>query len=61
VDAKGTPEQQQALLKVFNGELGVAIRRCSQVNQRCPYVRVAPIEYNIHQGKGTIKMVMCGE
>jgi hypothetical protein len=56
VDGKGTPEQQQALLKVFNGELGGAIADVAKLISETLDVRVAPIEYNIQQGKGTIKI-----
>ena len=56
VDAKGTPEQQQALLKVFNGELGGAIADVAKLVSEVLDVRVAPIEYNIQEAKGTIKI-----
>ena len=54
VDAKGTPEQQQALLKVFNGELGGAIADVAKLLTDVLDVRVAQIDYNIQQGKGSI-------
>jgi hypothetical protein len=56
VDAKGTPEQQQALIKVFNGELGGAIADVAKMVGELLDVRIAPIEYHIHKGKGTIKI-----
>ncbi len=56
VDAKGTPEQQQALIKVFNGELGGAIADVAKMVGELLDVRIAPIEYHIHEGKGTIKI-----
>lgn len=56
MDAKGTPEQQQALIKVFNGELGGAIADVAKMVGELLDVRIAPIEYQIHEGKGTIKI-----
>ncbi|MBD1807956.1 DUF1326 domain-containing protein [Microcoleus sp. FACHB-SPT15] len=56
VDGKGTPEQQQALIKVFNGELGGAIADVAKLVSDVLDVRIAPIEYNIQEGRGTIKI-----
>lgn len=56
VDGKGTPEQQQALIKVFNGELGGAIADLAKFVSELLEVRIAPIEYHIQEGKGTIKI-----
>ncbi len=56
VDGKGTPEQQQALLKVFNGELGGAIADVAKLIGEVMDTRVAPIDYNVEAGKGTIKI-----
>jgi hypothetical protein len=56
VDGKGSPEQQQALIKVFNGELGGAIADVAKLIGEVLDVRIAPIEYNIQEGRGTIKI-----
>jgi hypothetical protein len=56
VDGKGTPEQQQAIIKVFNGELGGAIADVAKLVGEVLEIRVAPIEYHIQEGKGTIKI-----
>lgn len=56
VDGKGTPEQQQALIKVFNGELGGAMADLAKFVSELLEVRIAPIEYHIQEGKGTIKI-----
>ncbi len=56
VDGKGTPEQQQALIKVFNGDLGGAIADLAKLVSDVLETRIAPIEYNITEGKGTIKI-----
>jgi len=56
VDGKGSPEQQQAMIKVFNGELGGAIADVAKLIGEVLDVRIAPIEYNIQEGRGTIKI-----
>ena len=56
VDGKGSLEQQQALIKVFNGELGGAIADVAKLIGEVLDVRIAPIEYNIQEGRGTIKI-----
>lgn len=56
VDGKGTPEQQQALIKVFNGDLGGAIADVAKLVSDVLETRIALIEYNITEGKGTIKI-----
>jgi hypothetical protein len=56
VDGKGTPEQQQALIKVFNGDLGGAIADVAKLVSDVLETRIAPIEYHITEGKGTIKI-----
>lgn len=55
-DAKGTPEQQQLLIQVFNGELGGAIADVAKLVAEVLDVRVAPIEYDIENGRGTIRI-----
>lgn len=56
VDAKGTIEQQQALVKVFTGELGGAIADLAKLVSDNLDVRVAPIEYQIKEAQGTIRI-----
>ncbi|MBD2000379.1 DUF1326 domain-containing protein [Leptolyngbya sp. FACHB-541] len=56
IDSNSTPEQQQLLEKVFNGELGGAIADVANLVSDVLDVRVAPIEYNIENGRGTIKI-----
>jgi hypothetical protein len=56
VDGKGTVEQQQALIKVFTGELGGAIADLAKLVSENLDVRVAPIEYQIKEGQGTIRI-----
>lgn len=56
VDGKGTPEQQQALIQVFNGDLGGAIADVAQLVSDVLETRIAPIEYQISEGKGIIKI-----
>jgi|SRR5579883_729679 hypothetical protein len=56
VDGKSTIEQQQALIKVFTGELGGAIADLAKLVSENLDVRVAPIEYQIKEGQGTIRI-----
>jgi hypothetical protein len=56
VDGNGTLEQQQLLAQVFNGELGGAIADVAKLVADVLDTRVAPIEYNIQDGRGTIKI-----
>ncbi|NMG09860.1 DUF1326 domain-containing protein [Brasilonema sp. UFV-L1] len=56
VDGKGTVEQQQALVKVFTGELGGAIADLAKLVSENLDVRVAPIEYQIKEAQGTIRI-----
>ena len=54
VDSKGTTEQQQALVKVFTGELGGALADLALLVSETLEVRVAPIAYHIKEAQGTI-------
>lgn len=56
VDAKGTKEQQEALIKVFTGELGGALADLAHLVSETLDVRVAPIEYHIQNAQGTIQI-----
>jgi hypothetical protein len=63
LDEKGTPEQREALLGVFSGKLGGAIADLAGLIGEVLDVRVAPIEYNLQEGRGSIKIdgVLYGE
>lgn len=52
--AKGTIKQQQALVKVFTGELGGVLADLAKLVSETLEVRVAPIEYHIKEAQGTI-------
>jgi len=56
VDRKGTNQQQQALVKVFTGELGGALADLAKLVSETMEVRVAPIEYHIKEAQGTISI-----
>ena len=56
VDDKGNFAQQQALIKVFTGELGGAIADLAKLVSENLDVRVAPIEYHIKEAQGTIRI-----
>ena len=56
VDAQGTAEQQQALIKVFDGELGGALADLAKLVGETLDVRIAPIEYRIQQAQGSIRI-----
>lgn len=56
VDAKGTHQQQQALIKVFTGELGGAIADLAKLVSENLEVRIAPIDYHIKEAQGTIQI-----
>ncbi|WP_013321514.1 DUF1326 domain-containing protein [Gloeothece verrucosa] len=56
VDAKGTAQQQDALIKVFTGELGGALADLAYLVSETLDVRVAPIEYHIKEAQGTIRI-----
>ena len=63
LDGKGTQEQRDAMLDLFSGKLGGAIADLAALIGEVLDVRVAPIEYSLHQGHGHIKIdeVLCGE
>jgi len=56
VDAQGTTEQQNALVKVFTGELGGALADLAKLVSENLDVRIAPIEYHIKEAQGTIRI-----
>jgi hypothetical protein len=56
IDANGTPEQQDALTKVFNGELGGSLADLAKLVGENLDTRIAPIEYHIQEGQGTIRI-----
>lgn len=56
VDGKGTQEQQTALIKVFNGELGGALADLANLITETLDIRIAPVEYEIIEAQGIIKI-----
>lgn len=63
MDDKATPAQRDALLSVFTGKLGGGIADLAQLVGEVLDVRTAPIEYQVHEGAGIIKIgdVLYGE
>jgi hypothetical protein len=56
VDEKAGPEQQQALLDAFSGELGGPLADLAQLVGEVLEVRRAPIVHEIVEGKGTLRI-----
>ncbi len=56
VDDKANPEQQEAILKVFTGQLGGPIADLASLIGEVVAVERAPVETNIEGGKGAIKI-----
>ena len=56
LDAKSSAEQQQALLKLFTGELGGPLADLANLVSENLDVRIAPIEYDIKEAQGTIRI-----
>jgi hypothetical protein len=54
VDDGSTPEQQDALLKVFTGQLGGAIADLAALITDVVAVERAPIRFTVQEGKGTL-------
>jgi hypothetical protein len=63
LDAKGTQEQRDALFDVYSGKLGGAIADVMKLITEVQDVRVADIQYNLEDGRGTIRIgdVLYGE
>ena len=56
LDGKGTQEQRDALLEVFSGKLGGGIADLAKLIGEVLEVRVAPIEYDLREGKGSVRV-----
>jgi hypothetical protein len=54
VDDRATPEQEQALLKVFTGQLGGAIADIAGLIGEVVSVERAPITFTVENGKGRL-------
>ena len=54
VDDESTPEQQEALLKVFTGQLGGAIADLAGLIGEVIAVERAPIGFTVVEGQGTL-------
>jgi hypothetical protein len=54
LDGKGTQEQRDAMLELFSGKLGGAIADLAALVGEVLDVRVAPIEYDLREGRGHI-------
>jgi hypothetical protein len=56
VDDRATPEQQQALLEAFGGQLGGAPADLAKLLGEIVAVHPVPIEHQVEGGKGTIRV-----
>ena len=56
VDARATPLQEQALLKVFRGELGGPMADLAGLVGEEVAARRAPISFTVEKGKGTLRI-----
>ena len=56
VDDRATPEQQQALLEAFGGQLGGAPADLAKLLGAIVAVHLVPIEHQVEGGKGTIRV-----
>ena len=56
IDDESTPEQQEALLKVWTGQLSGAIADLAQLIGEVVAVERAPITFAIEGGQGTLKI-----
>ena len=54
LDGNGTQEQRDAMLELFTGKLGGAVADLAALIGEVLDVRVAPIEYNLQEGRGHI-------
>jgi hypothetical protein len=54
VDERATPEQEQALLKVFTGQLGGAVADLAGLIGEVVSVQRAPITFTVDGGKGRL-------
>jgi hypothetical protein len=56
LDENSSPEQRRVLLDVITGELGGPLADLAKLVSENLDVRVAPIEYHVHDAEGTIKI-----
>ena len=56
VDDGATPEQQEALLKVFTGKLGGPIADLAQLIGEVVAIERAPITFTVERGKGSLRV-----
>jgi len=56
IDDRSTPEQEQALLKAFRGELGGPLADLAGLVGEEVDVRRVPILFTVEQGKGTLRV-----
>lgn len=56
VDDETTPEQQEAMLKVFTGELGGPVADFAALIGEVVAVERAPITFTVEKGRGTIRI-----
>jgi hypothetical protein len=56
VDEKATDEQQEALLKVFTGELGGPVADLAQLIGEVVAVEREPITFTVEQGEGSVRV-----
>lgn len=56
VDDKASEEQQEALLQVYTGQLGGPVADLVQLIGEVVSVERVPITFDVHEGKGTIKV-----
>ncbi len=56
VDERATPEQTEALLQVYTGKLGGPVADLVQLIGEVVSVERVPITFDVHKGKGTIKV-----
>jgi hypothetical protein len=63
LDGNGTQEQRDTMLELFTGKLGGAVADLAALIGEVLDVRVAPIEYNLKEGRGHIAIngVLAGE
>src|SRR5262249_49560265 len=55
VDTRATPEQKEMILAVHTGRLGGPLAELAQLMGEVPAVYDAPIHFDMHEGKGTIR------
>jgi hypothetical protein len=56
VDERATAQQQEAMLKVWTGQLGGPIADFAKLIGEVVAVQRAPITFALHEGKGTLKV-----